>query len=260
VVPAFAASADFAIDKPATTPCPNLATDFRCTIHERLRPAGFVGCTVYDCFGAGQRITQHTFGGRTWRESPDIAHDMYEAFPIMRELHELLWYLAEAVRLRLDGDLPTRLADAEARINEITGYDVDRLRDLDRAALWGEVNELLRSASREVRAGVGSGRSWKRDQIGAKLRRADLRGAELRGAYLIGADLTGADLRWADLIGADLRAAELAGADLSSALFLTGPQVASARGDRETRLPAHLPRPAHWHDASAELIPGDRRA
>ena len=35
VVPAFTASADFAITKPAGRPCLNLARDDRCTIHAR---------------------------------------------------------------------------------------------------------------------------------------------------------------------------------------------------------------------------------
>jgi len=73
-----------------------------------------------------------------------------------------------------------------------------------------------------------------------------LRGASLRGALLIGADLTGADLAWADLTGADLRGARVGGADLSGALFLSRNQAGSALGDTRTRLPAALPRPAHW--------------
>ena len=68
VVPAFTRSADFAIDKPANQPCPNLQPDFRCGIHTDLRPRGFGGCTVYDCFGAGQQVSQVTFGGRDWRQ------------------------------------------------------------------------------------------------------------------------------------------------------------------------------------------------
>lgn len=63
----FARSADFAIDKGAGEPCPNLESDFRCGIHTRLRRTGFTGCTVYDCFGAGQRVSQVTFGGVDWR-------------------------------------------------------------------------------------------------------------------------------------------------------------------------------------------------
>src|SRR3954449_8494722 len=96
VAPAFAASADFAIDKPAGRACPNLQDDFRCGIHARLRERGFPGCTVFDCFGAGQRITQDTFGGRRWREAPGLAPAQFAVLPVMRQLHEALWYLTEA--------------------------------------------------------------------------------------------------------------------------------------------------------------------
>lgn len=53
VAPAFAASADFAIDKKAGQPCPNLQADNHCGIHGQLRDRGFTGCTVFDCFRCG---------------------------------------------------------------------------------------------------------------------------------------------------------------------------------------------------------------
>ncbi|MFD0891539.1 pentapeptide repeat-containing protein, partial [Streptosporangium algeriense] len=112
-VPAFSASSDFAIDKPAGQACPNLRGDFRCGIHSSLRRRGFAGCTVYDCFGAGQRVSQVTFGGRDWRSSPGTARLMFEVFPVMRDLHELLWYLTQA--LTLPGTAPVRDALTEAR-------------------------------------------------------------------------------------------------------------------------------------------------
>src|SRR5438552_5832855 len=117
VAPAFAASADFAIDKPAGHPCPNLQEeDFRCGIHDALRPRGFPGCTVYDCFGAGQQVAQVTFGGRDWRSHPEIADRMFGVFPIMRHLHELLWYLREALTLRPSA----ALRDALAKTSNLT--------------------------------------------------------------------------------------------------------------------------------------------
>jgi len=70
VAPAFSVSADFAINKPAGQACPHLQPDFRCGIHTGLREQGFRGCTVYDCFGAGQKVSQVTFGGRDWRQAP----------------------------------------------------------------------------------------------------------------------------------------------------------------------------------------------
>ena len=86
----FAASADFAFDKPAGTECPNLLDDFRCGIHQSLRERGFAGCTAYDCFGAGQQVTQVTFAGHNWRTTPGRAQQMFAVFPVMRQLHELL--------------------------------------------------------------------------------------------------------------------------------------------------------------------------
>ncbi|HKC28946.1 MAG TPA: pentapeptide repeat-containing protein, partial [Jatrophihabitans sp.] len=70
--------------------------------------------------------------------------------------------------------------------------------------------------------------------------------ADLRNARLIGADLRGADLRGADLLGADLRDADVRGAKLTDCLFVSQSQVTAATGDRSTRLPARLTRPAHW--------------
>jgi len=99
VAPTFSISADFPITKKAGQACPHLQPDFRCGIHTRLRQQGFRGCAVYDCFGAGQKVSQVTFAGRDWRQAPRTAKQMFEVFAIMRNLHELLWYLIEALRL-----------------------------------------------------------------------------------------------------------------------------------------------------------------
>jgi uncharacterized protein YjbI with pentapeptide repeats len=242
VVPAFAASADFAIDKPAGTPCPNLLDDFRCSIHSDLRERGFPGCTVFDCFGAGQQVAQATFRGVSWRDAPETAGQMFAVFGVVRQLHELLWYLTEALALRPSDDLREALAETE-RLSDGTP---DELEKLDVATHRERVNVLLLRISEQVRARTEGRDHRGADLIGRNLRGADLHGANLRGAYLIGADLRNADLRLADVIGADFRAADVRGADLSTSLFLTQFQVNAARGDRETRLPPALSRPPHW--------------
>ena len=247
----FSASADFAIDKDAGRPCPNLEADFRCGIHRDLRRRGFPACTVYDCFGAGQKVSQRTFAGRDWRRDPRTARRMFEVFPVMRQLHELLWYLTEALTLRpadaLRGELERALDDTE----ELTHRDPESLLELDVAAYRRRVGELLGRVSELVRGRVGAKRKSRRgaDLIGARLRGADLRGADLRGAYLIGADLRDADLRMADLIGADLRDADLGGADLTESIFLSQSQLNATKGDARTRLPSAFTRPAHWRPA-----------
>jgi hypothetical protein len=248
VLPAFAASADFAIGKPAGSPCPNLLADDRCGIHDQLRERGFPGCVVFDCLGAGQRLTQDTFGGRSWRDDPATARAMAATFPVMRQLTELLWHLTEARALAPAGELRTAVAELLDRTTEHAAASPDALAALDVGALRRTAGELLGRVSAQARADVparGRDRAGA-DLIGADLRRAALRGASLRGAYLIGADLRGADLRRADLLGTDLRAADLRGADLTGALFLTQPQLTAAVGDGSTVLPPALARPAHW--------------
>jgi uncharacterized protein YjbI with pentapeptide repeats len=245
----FAVSADFASDKAAGTPCPNLQGDHRCGIHAKLRPKGFAGCTVYDCFGAGQHVSQVTFAGQDWRTAPrEQARRMFEVFPVVRQLHELLRHLTEALTLPAAGPIHPDLRRALARTKNLTHGTPEELGALDVGAHRQEVGELLSRTSELVRAGVGGKKKERRgaDLMGARLKGADLSRANLRGACLIAADLTGADLRGADLIGADLRDADLTDADLTGAFFLTQPQVNAARGSAGTRLPESVVRPVHW--------------
>ncbi|MFE9774753.1 pentapeptide repeat-containing protein [Streptomyces sp. NPDC005931] len=245
----FAASADFAVDKPAGTPCRNLGEDHRCGIHVRLRREGFTGCTVYDCFGAGQKVSQVTFGGQDWRTGPpDRARRMFDVFPVVRQLHELLWYVTEALTLTAARPVHADLRRALEKTERLSRGTPQELAALDVGAHRQDVNVLLLRASELARAGVRGRRRDRRgaDLMGARLKGADLRGVSLRGAYLIAADLTGADLRGADLIGADLRDTDLTDADLTGAFFLTQPQLDAARGSVGTRLPGSLARPAHW--------------
>ena len=258
VAPAFAASADFALDKPAGQPCRNLRADFGCGIHAELRDRGFPGCTVFDCFGAGQRVAQQTFGGRDWRTAPQTAGQMFDVFAVMRPLHELLWYLTEAVALSPPAALREQLVTALAETERLASGSPQQLLAVDVDAHRRTVNALLSRTGDLARArGAGAGTDHRgASLVGRDLRRADLRGANLRGALLVGADLRGVDLTRADLTGADLRGANLRGADLSGALFLHQSQIDAARGDRSTRLPAALRRPVHW---AAAATPRARR-
>ncbi|MFD7031739.1 pentapeptide repeat-containing protein [Streptomyces sp. NPDC059917] len=244
----FARSTDFAVDKPAGTPCGNLEQDFRCGIHTRLRDKGFQGCTVFDCFGAGQQVSQVTFEGRDWRAHPGTSRRMFEVFPVMRQLHELLFYLAESLTLPAARPIHGELRRALAATEELTRADAETLAAVDVGARRAAVNTLLLKTSDLVRATVPGRKKNHRgaDLMGARLSGANLRGATLRGAYLIAADLSRADLRTADLIGADLRDADLSGADLTGSIFLTQAQLNAARGDAATRIPPSLTRPSHW--------------
>jgi hypothetical protein len=261
VAPAFAASSDFAIDKPAGHACPNLTDTFRCGVHSSLRDRGFAGCTVFDCFGAGQQISQHTFAGRDWRTHPDEAGRMFAVFGVMRGLRELLYYLAEALEISRAASLHPQLREARDGIQALANGSPDDLLALDIRPLKAGVGDLLgrasdlarapaRTSARDARTSAPKG-AQKRDRrgadlIGAVLTGTDLRGTTLRGAYLIGADLTNADLRDTDLLGTDLRGAKLHGANLQGALFLLQSQLDAATGDASTTLPTTRTHPGHW--------------
>ena len=246
VAPAFAASADFAIDKPAGVPCPKLRDDLGCSIHERLRPLGMPGCAVFDCFGAGQELVQRTFAGRHWRDSPGTAAEVFAVFPVVRQLKELLWYLAEARDRLAPGALRAEVERVQRSTEAQVGGSAEDLTAFDAPAHRQLVGPLLERVSAAVRAGHRARDRRGADLVGRDLRRTPLRGASLRAAYLIGADLRGVDLGWTDLLGADLRAADVGGAQLADSLFLTQPQVDAAVGDGTTTLPVALARPRHW--------------
>lgn len=251
VAPAFTASADFAISKPAGQPCPNLRGGFRCGIHEQLRPAGFSGCAAFDCYGAGQKVAQHTFAGRDWRSEPGLATAMFAAFAVMRALHELLWLLNEALALPHTDQFRDELTDLSVATGRLTHSGPGELIALDVTAHLDGANAVLLGVSALVRDRAGCAGADHRgaDLAGRDLRKTDLTGANLRGALLVGADLRGADLGHADLTGADLRGADLAGANLETSLFTSQVQLDSARGDARTNLPSRLRRPSHWATA-----------
>lgn len=243
-------------DKPAATPCPNLDQDFSCTIHDRLRPRGFRGCTVFDCFGAGQAVSQQLFAGVSWRAAPDSRQDMFAAFKVMRQLHEMLWHLAEAQERTFDADTAREAKELRTAIEDLAAGPVPGLLACDLEGLHSAVRAMLVGVSEEVRAGYFAGGTEQLDAAlkpgadlaGANLRSRKLCGADLRGACLIAADLRGSDLSGADLLGADLRDARLDGADLTNALFVTQPQLNSARGSNTTLVPPGLSAPSHWLD------------
>jgi hypothetical protein len=229
----FSRSADFAFDKAAGDPCRHLAGDRRCSIHATLREDGMRGCTVYDCFGAGQRLTAagvERAGSR---------------LPVVRDLHEILWLLAQASTYVAvaDGPLADEVAAARADVDAAAG---DLGVGPDDVTLHRErAGSLLAEVSDRVRAPAGADLRAQ-DLAGRSLRDRDLSRASLRGALLLGADLSGADLDRADLLGADLRGADVRGARLAGALFLTQVQVEAAEGDARTTLPPELQRPGHW--------------
>ncbi len=80
VVPDQLTLQGFPSDKPAEAPCRYLNGNHRCSIHATRPIHGYAACGGFDCFGAGQWITQSLFGGAHWTHSPDVARQMFAAY------------------------------------------------------------------------------------------------------------------------------------------------------------------------------------
>lgn len=250
------ASSDFPINKAAGTPCVNLQSNYSCHIHSKLREKGFKGCTVFDCLGAGQVVSQITFKGQSWRNNPEMGEKMFRVFPVMEQIHEMIAYTAEALSYDIPHTLSNELSSQLKKLQNLTKLDAEQLLSLDIVMLRFPLNNLLAKTSESIRESLiaklpastnpQNYNNERADWIGKKLRGKDLRAMNFRGAYLIAVDMRNADLRGVDFIGADLRDANLSGANLATSMFLTQMQINSAKGDVKTILPFYIQRPSHW--------------
>jgi hypothetical protein len=140
---AFDRSPAFAITKPNGTPCPNLA-GHRCRIHTERQVRGFSGCVGYDCLGAGQRVTQELFGGRSWRDDASLLGPMTKAFVAMRRVHELIVLLNSAGQKPLLVDERKTLDRLLAALQPSSGWTQHALSAVSEE-MEREVRALLKS-------------------------------------------------------------------------------------------------------------------
>ena len=76
-------------------------------------------------------MAQVTFGGRDWRSSPALRDCMFAVFPVMGRLHELLYYLTEALSMPAASPMRASIESARSEISSLTELDADSLLALD---------------------------------------------------------------------------------------------------------------------------------
>lgn len=136
IATSFDASEDFAFTKAAGVRCPHLTPRSRCAIHGELAARGFSGCAIYDCYGAGPRVTRDLAG------APARLRD--EAFRILRVIHELLWLLTEAAKLPIDLTLGNQLSHQVETLDAIAELPPPQLLELDLRPHSETARSLLR--------------------------------------------------------------------------------------------------------------------
>ncbi len=143
----FDVSDDFAIAKSANTACPNLDDCGQCKVHDKLEDMGFRGCAVFECYGAGQRVTQEMFGGRSWQDDPSLIRPMASCFRQVRRLHELLMLLEAASTLSLPKEDEAQRRSWAEQVDEMV---VNQSPDQAIEEAGAGVHEFLRSLQRHV--------------------------------------------------------------------------------------------------------------
>ena len=104
---------------------------------------------------------------------------MFSVFGVVRALHELLWYLNQAIGLAATAPLYGQLRRARRATEALAAGTAETLLQLDLDAHREPVAALLRSASALARQAAGSPA---RDHRRADLSAADFKRARLRAA------------------------------------------------------------------------------
>lgn len=141
VAPAQLNTQAFGADKPADTPCRYLDEQHRCTIHEARPEHGYAGCETFECYGAGQWITQHLFSGASWAESEDLAAQMFNAYRQWLPRFEAAALIETALPYVAQGAQSPLLT----MMNQLTSEETHDL-PADGQALRERVLEAIRSA------------------------------------------------------------------------------------------------------------------
>lgn len=238
----------FPENKDSGKPCLYLKEDFKCKVHDKLMEKGLKGCTIFECFGAGQKVSKIIYKGENWRQNSKIAKEMFEVFLVVRQLHEMQWYLTEAYELNAEKNVKDEIELLIKETEALTLLAPKEILRVDLVRHREKVNIFLRQTSELVRKALNknSMKRKKNTYFGVDFRNTNVKGADFRGAYLIGANFREKNLAGADFIGADLRDSDFSKADLSKSIFLTQGQLNSAKGDKETKLPKKISRPKHW--------------
>src|SRR5690606_37638836 len=152
---AFTVSADFPVDKERGITCKNLQDDFRCAIHRNLKLSGYSGCTTFDCLGAGQKVSQQTFGGISWKDDPKSASQMFQVLPIMQQLQEMLLYLTEGIERCTNRQLQEALQISRREIDKLTEAFAEQPLAENPPTMRRSIKAVLAQASEPLRLESG---------------------------------------------------------------------------------------------------------
>lgn len=243
----FSKTEGFPNDKPAGKPCTNLMSDYGCAVHNKLMQYNLKGCMAFDCLGAGQKVTSDIYGRVSWKNQPERAEEIFRVFLAVWQLHQMVWYLAEAAAIVPAEELADQITALIGEYQNMTALSPIEILQIDIEEYRTRVNKILKKAGELVVQSVAPGKTDKRsDNMGRNFKKANLNGRDFSMSLLIAANLEGCSLYGTNFLGADMRDTNIQNADLRESIFLTQAQVNAARGNEHTKLPDTLSRPIAW--------------
>ncbi|MEP3427630.1 MAG: hypothetical protein ABJN98_03035 [Roseibium sp.] len=154
VVFPFDKSESFGIDKAAGEICANLSDKCECRIFEDREQLGFRGCVAYNCYGAGQRVTQEIFSGRSWQDDAKLTHRMGDSLSVLRRIHEQLLLLNSAKKLALTEPERLRLEELQLQLSPTVDWTEASLADFAIDDVISNVGQFLQGLKHHLPARV----------------------------------------------------------------------------------------------------------
>ena len=237
----------FPENKQAGKACFNLQENFQCKIHEELEKRKMKGCIGYDCFGAGQQVTQSVYFGQTWQNSPGQAKEIFEVYIAMFKLYQIRYFLLESLAIipakMLRNNIKLLIEENEIICNskpqDIMIFDIEKYRNRANIFLKQVCSLLQKSLNCE-------NKKCPSNFLEKNFENKDFRGLDLSTKLLIAANFNNCVFDGTIFLGADVRNADFSNADLRDAVFLSQAQINSAKGNRNTKLPQYLDYPFTW--------------
>lgn len=237
----------FPRDKASGQLCVNLLKDYRCRIHSQLEKQKMKGCMGYDCFGAGQHVTQIIYQGQTWCDMPNRSTEIFDVFIMVFQLYQIRYYLTEAISLIAAQPLKKSIQCLLEENIELCHDRPAGILSLDLELYRHRSNHILKQVCKLLQQSMHrENKKVPANFLGGNFNGRDMSGADLSTKLLIAANFEKSLFNGTIFLGADTRDTNFKDADLREAAFLTQGQVNSAKGNRNTKLPYHLDYPATW--------------
>lgn len=219
-------------DKKAGQDCINLDSQHRCKIYQELLVKNSKGCKIYDCFGAGQKVTQMYLNRQV------VDQEVCKIYLIMYQLYQMLWYLLQAKNYgqkQVNGSLQTIQEIIQLSAKEILQTNID--------TIIKEAKMALKKASDTLTAiDVTKKQTYFQKDLSFK----NLDHKDFSMTIMIASNLEGSSLDKTNFLATDIRDTNIKNTDMSNCLFLTQGQINSAIGNQNTQLPSYLTKPETW--------------